>query len=266
MAKTKKEIGSQVIERGLISTGGTYQLVKEPNGRIVRHVFHDQVHAMTSTGEKAMILPGPMMTTTNSSVAPPTPSYVYTTPHAATSAHSATSGQLQTQNISSQNFSSPSQAPPRDLSSTSSYTSSTSVASSSPPHPTVQSTADFLRENSSLRLSYCPPASADSPESKLVNYVTWDSDIVKGSPPSHVAKPDPIPEIRKTPAVAPNPSLVEYKPPTSNGDTSHSTSSSNQVKNVEQQPSHTPSKALKYHLTHGGDKGLVDVANPYDDL
>lgn len=147
-----------------------------------------------------------------------------------------------------------------------------SISSSSPPHPTVQSTADFLRANSSLDTSYCPPNETDTPRPSLVQYVTWDSDISKASTPSELntltppkqsnANSERTTQNSTAPAY---PSLDSSAPgPSSANHYQQENSNRNTVRT--EQAAHQPSKALKYHLSHGGDKGLIDVENPYDEL
>lgn len=90
-----------------------------------------------------------------------------------------------------------------------------------------------------------------------MNYVTWDSDIAK------VPVKDVKEKTIETPKVV---APVQPKEPTTSIYPDLNSTSSVVPKTQELGTNHTPSKALKYHFSHGGDKGLVDVENPYEDL
>jgi len=242
--------------------------VREPDGKLVRHVFHTNVPASTTIGERATVyppqdgFPSSSLSSYSNSSAP--------LEHPRTSKSTATS-----QTASNDGYSTIGERR-SNVSTNFPYSSQklrSSITSSSPPHPTVQSTADFLRANSSLDTSYCPNET-DVPRSSLVQYVSWDSDIAKVHSPSKSdmeSKPEESSSTltRGVPTIATSsaPSYPSLEPsPTEPKATSETQekSSNNVVRTI--QDGHQPSKALKYHLAHGGDKGLIDVANPYDEL
>lgn len=237
-------------------------MVREPTGRIVRHVFHDKPMTATNTAtgtSRASQTSKPSYANTSTATSPYSRSSSSSSPHStktqlpqpayARQAHSATN----TASTTSTNGDSSGSQKLRT-----SYTSTTKPAPS-PPHPTVQSTADFLRQNSSLDTSYgSSPSSRDSPsEPRLLNYVTWDSDIAK------VPTKDVKEQTSEAPKIA---AAAKPKEPSPSIYPDLDSTASTKPQTQEISASHTPSKALKYHLTHGGDKGLVDVENPYEDL
>jgi hypothetical protein len=281
-----------VIERGLISTGGTYQVIREPNGRLIRHMFHDKGSVpitqtvTTSTGETAVVYP-PLDTTFGASA--PSPSYgthSSSAPHVATSnppAFVATSTQTQSAEAAPRSSKTPLSSNISSNTPSNKARSSSVTSSSSPPHPTVQSTADFLRANSSLDLSYCPTSNTDAPRSSLIQYVTWDSDVAKSSPnitttnsltnkaektqnPLHSGDSIIASPVAPPPTYASTTSKPATTTTTTTTEVEHIPENSNAARTESASGSHKPSKALKQHLSHGGDKGLIDVFNPYDEL
>lgn len=87
-----------------------------------------------------------------------------------------------------------------------------------------------------------------------MNYVTWDSDIAKA--PSKDEKSETKMSSSTEPSKTSAPSIYP----------SLDNQTQTNVPTQEVSTRHTPSKALKSHYSHGGDKGLIDVENPYEDL